>query len=158
MRIPLSFWREKLMSGIRAKSCRPQGGKYNGRSRGGYSLIELLIVVAVIGILATTAIPILMQARQRSLDAKAHNSMRNVISAQQSFYASNSRFGSLDELATNDPPYLDERFLGGTGELGHGIVIELAVTDGGHGFSATALNPAGSCDYTADQSMQIVED
>ena len=34
--------------------------------RKGFSLIELLIVIAIIGIIATIAIPILLSARQRS--------------------------------------------------------------------------------------------
>ncbi len=118
-------------------------------------MVEILIVVAIIGIIGTTAIPLILAARQRSLDAKAHNSLRNVISAQQSFYAANSRFGSLDELATSDPPYLDERFTSGSGELGNSISIELTLIDGGEGFDALAINPQGSCDFSADESMQI---
>src|SRR5690606_30232769 len=121
----------------------------------GFSVVEILIVVAIIGIIGTTAIPLVLGARQKSLDAKAHNSLRNVISAQQSFYAANSRFGSLDELAASDPPYLDARFAGGTGQLGNSISIELTISDDGEGFNALALNPQGSCDYSADESMEI---
>src|SRR5690349_2796131 len=105
----------------------------------GFSMVEILIVVAIIGIIGTTAIPLILAARQRSLDSKAHNSLRNVISAQQSFYAANSRFGSLDELAASDPPYLDQRFASGTGDLGNSISIELTISDGGAGFDAMAI-------------------
>jgi prepilin-type N-terminal cleavage/methylation domain-containing protein len=122
----------------------------------GFSLIELLIVVAVIGVIATIAIPVLMETRRNSLDEKARQCVRIVLSAQQAFYADQGRFGDLGELASNDPPYLDSRFASGVGQMGHSIELNLQITNGGSGFVVSSDNPAGNFDYSADETMEIV--
>ncbi len=125
-------------------------------ARRGFSLIELLIVIAVIGIIATIAIPILMETRRKSLDEKARQCVRIVLSAQQAFYASEGRFGDFTELAGANPPFLDDRFASGTGIMGHGLELDLQLTNGGNGFQVSTDNPAGHFDYSADESMEIV--
>ncbi|MCC7477192.1 prepilin-type N-terminal cleavage/methylation domain-containing protein [bacterium] len=124
--------------------------------RQGFSLIELLIVIAVIGIIATIAIPILMETRRNSLDEKARQCVRIVLSAQQAFYASEGRFGDFTELASSTPPYLDSRFASGTGLMGNNVELDLQLTGGGSGFIVNASNPAGHFDYSADESMEII--
>ena len=127
------------------------------RRRTGFSFIELLIVIVIIGIIATVAVPIILAARQRSLDEKARQSLRNVCSAQQAYHTRIGTFGTLDQLATSSPPFLDSRFTSGTGLLGNGLTITVVINLGGQGFTATANNPGGSRDFEADESMEIRE-
>ncbi len=72
--------------------------KHTPTSQRGFSLIELLIVVAIIGIIAAVAIPYLQQARQATKSASAISSIRAIHSAQSSFRSSEGRYGSLLEL------------------------------------------------------------
>ena len=67
----------------------------------GFSLIELMIVVAIIGIIAAIAVPYLEQARQATKSASAITSLRTINSAQASFRATNGRYGTLAELGTD---------------------------------------------------------
>ena len=66
----------------------------------GFSLIELLMVVALIGVLAAIATPALLRARQSGNEAAAIGSLRAVTSAQ-SAYASSCGSGYYSPSLTN---------------------------------------------------------
>jgi prepilin-type N-terminal cleavage/methylation domain-containing protein len=57
------------------------------RNQKGFTLIELMIVIAIIGILAAIAIPQFASYRQRSFNASALSDTRNVRTDLEAYYA-----------------------------------------------------------------------
>ena len=65
----------------------------------GFSLLELLIVVAIILIIATIAIPSLLRSRQAAQESSAVAQIRTVNTAEVTYLSSNGgNYGSIPEL------------------------------------------------------------
>ena len=64
----------------------------------GFSLIELMIVVAVIAILASIALPSYQQYIIRSNRAHAQAQMMDIASRQQQYFLASRAYGTLEDL------------------------------------------------------------
>ena len=62
------------------------------RRRAGFTLIELMIVVAIIGILAAIAIPNFLQFQQRSKVSEVKLNLKAITTAQHSYFADSGRY------------------------------------------------------------------
>jgi len=60
----------------------------------GFTLIELMIVIAIIGILAAIAIPQFSAYRTRSYNSSAESDLRNAATAQEAYYVDHQTYVS----------------------------------------------------------------
>ena len=78
----------------------------------GFSLIELLIVVAIIAIIAAIAVPSMLQARMAANESGAIQGCRTIGSAEVAFSAINNQsYTNLTTLISRS--FLDNRFTSG---------------------------------------------
>ena len=66
------------------------------RNRKGFTLIELMIVVAIIGILAAIAIPNFLRFQAKSRTSEAKTNLKAVYIAQNTFYGEFGVYGDFD--------------------------------------------------------------
>ena len=62
------------------------------RGNKGFTLVELMIVVAIIGILAAIAIPQFVMYRQKAYDAAANSALQNCKTAAESYFIENRSY------------------------------------------------------------------
>lgn len=68
------------------------------RNDEGFSLIELLLVVVIIGVIAGLAVPAVLKAKVAAENGAAVGTLRAIGSTQVGFFSQNGRFGKLSEI------------------------------------------------------------
>jgi type IV pilus assembly protein PilA len=104
----------------------------------GFTLIELMIVLAIIGILAAIAIPQLSVHRTKSYNTAAVSDLKNAAIAQEAYYVDNRLYtNSITSLTTT--PY----------NLGISQGVNLGVSSANNeAYLMTAYHSAGNKTYT----------
>jgi prepilin-type N-terminal cleavage/methylation domain-containing protein len=69
------------------------------RRNEGFTLVEILIIIAIIGLLAVIAIPQFIGYRSRAIDAQLKSDLRNAAVAVESYFTKNSVYpASVTEI------------------------------------------------------------
>ena len=108
----------------------------------GFTLVEIMITVAIIATLATLAISSMLRARMNANELTAISGCRSIATGSQSYYVSvlpHSYPSSLSGLITptSNPPYIDDVLAAGTRQ---GYTYTYVLVDAVH-FTLNA-NPA----------------
>lgn len=110
----------------------------NARARDGFTLIEILIVVAIISVLAAIAIPQLSLHRNRAYNKAALSDLKNAVIAQEAYHADNARY-TLSVASISIPPY---NFF-----LSQNVSLTIVSADDAS-YHMEAYHPAGDVTYT----------
>ena len=116
--------------------------KMRGNNKG-FTLIELMIVIAIIGILAAIAIPNFIEYRNKAYCSRAENDAQSVMAALSSYFSEpeNTSMPSVPELRSAEELTLNPDNAATTQDLGSNV-YQVDVFDG------TTKCPRGTV-YTA---------
>ena len=106
----------------------------------GFTLVEIMIVVAIIALLAAIAIPNLLRAKMTSNDALAKATLRAMSTAAESYGTANNGNYPGDEasLTGATPPFLNSAYCANSPLAGYNYSCAVMST-AGYTFTATPI-------------------
>lgn len=106
----------------------------NLHSSKGFTLLELLVVMAIISILASISIPRFNDYRRRAFDTRALSDLRNVASAEEAYFLDNESYLSCQNNQCAELP--------GINNISKGVIINVSAEE--TAFTASASHEKGS--------------
>ena len=121
--------------------------------QGGFTLVELMIVVAIIGLLAMIGYPSYEEYIRRANRTEAKNLMMRIAGEQEKFFSTFNRYsGSINGARTGDPATSGLNMPDTTQDIRGGLLdandrayytVAVALTDANLGYTLTAT-PVGT--------------
>jgi prepilin-type N-terminal cleavage/methylation domain-containing protein len=108
--------------------------KIRNARKAGFTLVEIMIVVAIIGLLAAIAIPNFIKARTTSQTNACINNLRQIDAGVQQWALENNKSGTAAVTLANIQPY-----------LGRGTAGQLPTCPAGGTYAVTDVQTKPSC-------------
>ena len=131
-----------MLQTIKAKAMKK---RENGE--GGFTLIELMVVVLIIAILLAIAIPTFLGAQNKAKDRAAQSGLRNTLTNAKTIYSDTQTYASADVATLNSLEKGVTAVLTGTASSGPKFISVAGTVST---FTAAAKSAAGECFFIYD--------
>ncbi len=127
--------------------------KERRQSEEGFTLIELMVVVLIMGILMAIAIPTFLATRGSANDAAAKSNATNAFTNEKAYYASNQVFVTADTAGDTLDDSLPWGAVSATADQGNveAVASEVSSSTTDNAVVVEALSKSGNCFYILDE-------
>jgi type IV pilus assembly protein PilA len=130
--------------------------RFDKDSEEGFTLIELMVVVLIIGILLAIAIPTFLGARNRANNRSAQSNLRNGLTAEKTLFTDNQTYqdtASASDIAALSAVEPSLNWVAASTSQVTGSVSATIPVSGNPGVILATKSATGECFYIGDVSL-----